>query len=54
MYNHALENYKCPICLAIQGVESDGTLLKQADLVFKDDLLVYLSILSGLKLRKVM
>lgn len=37
MYNHAPENYKCPICLAIRGVESDDTLLKQADLVFKDD-----------------
>lgn len=37
-YNHAPEGYKCPICLGIQGVESEDTLLKQADLVYKDDL----------------
>lgn len=38
MYNHAPENYKCPICLGVQGIESGDTLLKQADLVYKDDL----------------
>lgn len=38
MYNHAPENYKCPICLGVNGVENDDTLLKQADLVYKDDL----------------
>lgn len=36
--NHAPKNYKCPICLGVQGIENDDTLLKQADLVFKDDL----------------
>lgn len=36
--NHASKNYKCPICLGVQGVENDDTLLKQADLVFKDGL----------------
>ena len=38
MFNHAPKNYTCPICLGIQGVESEDTLLKQADLVYKDDL----------------
>ncbi len=38
MFNHAPKDYKCPICLGIQGVESEETLLKQADLVYKDDL----------------
>lgn len=39
MYNHAPVDYKCPICLGVQGIENDNTLLKQADLVFKDDLI---------------
>ncbi len=38
MYNHAPTNYKCPICLGVQGIESEETLLKQADLIYKDDL----------------
>lgn len=38
MYNHAPENYKCPICLSVKGIENEDTLLKQADLVYKDDL----------------
>lgn len=36
--SHAPKDYKCPICLGVQGIENDDTLLKQADLVFKDDL----------------
>ena len=38
MYNHAPEYYKCPICLGVKGIESEDTLLKQADLIYKDDL----------------
>lgn len=38
MNNHAPTDYKCPICLGVQGIENDDTLLKQADLVFKDDM----------------
>lgn len=38
MNNHAPHDYKCPICLGVQGVENELTLLKQADLVYKDDL----------------
>jgi histidine triad (HIT) family protein len=32
------KNYICPICLGNQGIENADTLLKQADLVFRDDL----------------
>lgn len=38
MYNHAPKDYKCPICLGVNGVESEDTLLKKADLVYKDRL----------------
>lgn len=37
MYNHAPQDYKCPICLAIAGVESDDTMIKQADIIYRDD-----------------
>jgi histidine triad (HIT) family protein len=36
MYNHAPEGYVCPICLGIQGVESNATLIRQSDIVYKD------------------
>jgi len=38
MYNHAPTDYKCPLCLAIQGVESEQTMVKQDDIFYKDDL----------------
>ncbi|MDH5533011.1 MAG: HIT domain-containing protein [Candidatus Pacebacteria bacterium] len=38
MKSIAPKDYICPICLGNKGIESDDTLLKQADLVFKDDL----------------
>jgi len=38
MHNHAPENYKCPICLAIEGIENSDTLIKQSDIVYKDEL----------------
>ncbi len=38
MHNHAPENYNCPICLGVNGIENEATMLKQADIVFKDDL----------------
>ncbi|OGD08826.1 hypothetical protein A2397_05270 [Candidatus Amesbacteria bacterium RIFOXYB1_FULL_44_23] len=44
MHNHAPNNYKCPICLGVKGIENDDTLLKQADLVYKDELVsVYIN-----------
>jgi histidine triad (HIT) family protein len=38
MYSHAPKDYKCPICLAVNGVENEDTLMRQADIVFKDEL----------------
>lgn len=38
MYNHTPKGYKCPICLGVKGIESEDTLLRQADLVYKDNL----------------
>lgn len=38
MKSNAPANYACPICLGNQGIESEDTLLKQADLVFSDEL----------------
>lgn len=37
MHNHAGKNYPCPICLGVEGIENNDTLLKQDDLVYKDD-----------------
>lgn len=37
MYNHAPENYKCPICTAINGIENEDTLIKQKDIIYKDE-----------------
>jgi histidine triad (HIT) family protein len=38
MFNHAPEGYICPICLTIEGVESDATMAKQADIIYRDEL----------------
>jgi len=38
MKSNAPKDYVCPICLGNKGVEEDATLLKQVDLVFRDDL----------------
>lgn len=38
MYNHAPNDYKCPICLGVQGIENSDTMLKQEDLVYRDDI----------------
>ena len=44
MYNHAPENYHCPICLGIEGVENEHTMLMKEDLIFRDELTsVYLN-----------
>lgn len=37
MYNYAPPDYVCPICLGVQGIESDQTLIRQSDVVYKDD-----------------
>ncbi|MEK7550450.1 MAG: HIT family protein [Patescibacteria group bacterium] len=38
MYSHTPKDYKCPICLGVQGKENENTMLKQSDLVYKDKL----------------
>lgn len=35
--HHAPPEYHCPICLGIEGIENEDTLLKQADLIFQDN-----------------
>lgn len=38
MFNHAPNDYKCPICLCVAGIENEDTFIKQDDIVYKDDL----------------
>lgn len=37
MHNHAPSDYICPICLGVQGIESKDTLIRESDVVYKDD-----------------
>ncbi len=37
MYNNAPNDYKCPICLAIKGIENDDTWIKQEDIFYRDN-----------------
>lgn len=37
MHNHADSEYTCPICLGVNGVESEGTLLRLHDIVYIDE-----------------
>lgn len=36
MYNHAPQNYVCPICLGVQGVENEQTLIRASDIIYQD------------------
>lgn len=38
--NYANEDYTCPICLGVQGTENKGTLIKQSDILYKDDVVM--------------
>lgn len=40
MFNHAPPDYKCPICLAIDGIESSDTMMLQDDVFYRDDLVM--------------
>lgn len=40
MHNHAPIDYRCPICIGIQGIENEHTLIRQSDIVFKDSLVM--------------
>jgi len=37
MHNHAPADYVCPICLGVEGVENDHTLIRASDIVYRDD-----------------
>lgn len=37
MYNHAPEEYVCPFCLLVKGIENEKVLSKQADIFYKDE-----------------
>ena len=37
MFNHEPKDYVCPICVGVSGIESDKTLIRQEDVVYKDD-----------------
>jgi histidine triad (HIT) family protein len=36
MLHHAPDNYICPICLGVQGVENEHTLIVANDIVYRD------------------
>ena len=38
MFNHEPENYVCPFCLIVEGVENDVVWTKQDDVVLRNDL----------------
>lgn len=40
MFNHAPQDYKCVLCLPAQGIESELTMMKQADIFYEDDLVM--------------
>ncbi len=40
MYNHTHQDYKCPICLAVEGIESEDTMMKQNDIFYRDSLVM--------------
>jgi len=40
MHNHAPPDYICPICLGVQGIENDKTLIRQSDIVYRDELVM--------------
>jgi histidine triad (HIT) family protein len=37
MYNHAPEDYDCPVCLLIKGKDNPGVYVKVSDVFYKDD-----------------
>ncbi|MFI3155250.1 MAG: HIT domain-containing protein [Methylococcaceae bacterium] len=40
MFNHASDKYVCPICCAIEEIESETTWIKQDDIFYRDDLVM--------------
>jgi len=37
MYNHAPPDYTCPICVGITGIKNEHTLIREPDIVYKDE-----------------
>ncbi|WP_066496925.1 HIT family protein [Abyssisolibacter fermentans] len=37
MYNHEPENYNCPFCLLVKGIENENVLTKQGDIIYSDE-----------------
>ena len=37
MYRHAPENYLCPFCLLVQGVENEHVYSVQSDIIYQDN-----------------
>lgn len=40
MFNHAPQNYRCPICIAVSGIENEDTWIKQNDIFYRDSLVL--------------
>lgn len=39
MHHHAPQGYVCPFCLVIQGIENEHVRTKQADVVYRDEMI---------------
>ncbi len=37
MYNHAPDDYVCPFCLIVRGIENEHVLSRHTDIVYHDD-----------------
>ena len=37
MYNHSSEDYICPLCLFVQGIENEHNAIKPTDLIFQNE-----------------
>ncbi len=40
MYNHAPNQYECPLCFPAQGIEDERSMMKQADIFYRDNLVI--------------
>ncbi|BCM91903.1 protein hit [Abditibacteriota bacterium] len=39
VYNNEPENYRCPFCCIVEGVEGEFPLTKQADVIYRDEVI---------------
>ncbi len=40
MHNHAPQNYVCPFCSLVQGIENEGTLSRPEDIIYQDEAVI--------------